>query len=89
LRKNKKFFIPCTFQFLELSISNRWKIVVCNITFFKEAFQFPNGTDIDSVQRDLCADAHRQNSAIAEIMGKLDVTDVMKVVSKSEFDKNN
>ena len=66
---------------MELTFSNRWKQVVCNATEFKETFRFPNGTDVHSIQTDLCADAMKQDSAIQDLLRRLNMTDVFNAVS--------
>ncbi|XP_069125419.1 uncharacterized protein [Argopecten irradians] len=64
-------------QFLELTLTDRWLTAVCNMTLFEQTFIFPNGTNTQLIQQDLCADAQSQQSIIREILQKLNIADVL------------
>ncbi|XP_021364515.1 ATP-binding cassette sub-family A member 1-like isoform X2 [Mizuhopecten yessoensis] len=64
-------------EFLELVLTDRWTEVVCNVSLFQSTFMFPNGTNTQRIQQDLCADAQSQESVINDILQRLNMMEVL------------
>lgn len=68
---------------MEIAFSNSWQEKICNdTTTFAETFRIPlnSGVNITALQHDLCADLSRQDSAIRDILNRLNMKDVFKAV---------
>ncbi|XP_060072042.1 uncharacterized protein LOC132551915 [Ylistrum balloti] len=64
-------------EFLELTLTDRWTQVVCNASLFQQTFTFPDGTNTQMIQQDLCTDAQSHQSVVTEILQSLNVVDVL------------
>ncbi|KAK3588921.1 hypothetical protein CHS0354_023682 [Potamilus streckersoni] len=76
-------------KFVILALSNNWKNVVCNETEFSLTFMFPVGINVSSLQKDLCENTLSHESAIGELLQKVDMIQVLSELNNWMSMKSN
>jgi hypothetical protein len=64
---------------MDLMMKDTWNDTICNLTQFMATFTFASGTEVETIQMDLCNDLQEPASYLNKLLKDMDAMGLWKV----------